>query len=114
MTNAVDTFVDKLLIGLQPNEKQCAEWLDRSVGIVTALLPYIGYENSAMIAKEAYNTGKPVREVILEKGLISKEKMEKMEKIMEIITAKSVTGPDIRDFLHFVDMTTIPLSEIRL
>ncbi len=42
------------------------------------------------------------------------EKMEKMEKIMEIITAKSVTGPDIRDFLHFVDMATIPLSEIRL
>ena len=42
------------------------------------------------------------------------EKMEKMEKIMEIITAKSVTGPDIRDLLHFVDMATIPLSEIRL
>jgi len=40
--------------------------------------------------------------------------MEKMEKIMGIITAKSVTGSDIRDFLHFVDMTTIPLSEIRL
>ncbi|WP_348304473.1 hypothetical protein [Methanothrix sp.] len=39
--------------------------------------------------------------------------MKKMEKIMEIVTAKSVTDPDIRDSLHFVDMATIPLSEIR-
>ena len=42
MTNAVNTFVDKLLLDLQANEKQCEEWLDKSVGIVTALLPHIG------------------------------------------------------------------------
>ncbi|BAL84371.1 putative aspartate ammonia-lyase [Selenomonas ruminantium subsp. lactilytica TAM6421] len=86
LTNAVNTFVDKLLLDLQPNEKQCQEWLDKSVGIVTAMLPHIGYENSAMIAKEAYNTGRPVREVILEKGLISKEKMEKILQPREMTT----------------------------
>ena len=89
MTNAVDTFVEKLLIDLQPNKEQCQEWLDKSVGVVTAMLPHIGYENSAMIAKEAYNTGKPVRQVILEKGLISKEKMEK------ILSPKEMTTPGI-------------------
>lgn len=89
MTNAVDTFVDKLLIDLEPNKEQCQEWLDKSVGVVTAMLPHIGYENSAMIAKEAYNTGKPVREVILEKGLISKEKMDK------ILSPKQMTTPGI-------------------
>lgn len=89
LTNAVNTFVDKLLLDLQPNEKQCQEWLDKSVGIVTAMLPHIGYENSAMIAKEAYNTGRPVREVILEKGLISKEQMEK------ILQPKEMTTPGI-------------------
>ena len=89
MTNAVDTFVEKLLLDLQPNKEQCQEWLDKSVGIVTAMLPHIGYENSAMIAKEAYNTGKPVRQVILEKGLISKEKMEK------ILSPKEMTTPGI-------------------
>ena len=89
MTNAVDTFVEKLLIELQPNKEQCQEWLDKSVGVVTAMLPHIGYENSAMIAKEAYNTGKPVRQVILEKGLISKEKMEK------ILSPKEMTTPGI-------------------
>ena len=57
--------------------------------VVTAMLPHIGYENSAMIAKEAYNTGKPVRQVILEKGLISKEKMEK------ILSPKEMTTPGI-------------------
>ena len=89
MTNAVNTFVDKLLIDLEPNKEQCQEWLDKSVGVVTAMLPHIGYENSAMIAKEAYNTGKPVREVILEKGLISKEKMDK------ILSPKQMTTPGI-------------------
>lgn len=89
MTNAVNTFVDKLLIDLEPNKEQCQEWLDKSVGVVTAMLPHIGYENSAMIAKEAYNTGKSVREVILEKGLISKEKMDK------ILSPKQMTTPGI-------------------
>jgi aspartate ammonia-lyase len=89
MTNAVNTFVDKLLVDLQPNEKQCKEWLDKSVGIVTALLPHIGYENSAMLAKEAYTTGKPIREIILEKGLLSKEKMN------HILSPKQMTHPGI-------------------
>ena len=89
MTNAVNTFVEKLLVGLEPNREQCQEWLDKSVGVVTAMLPHIGYENSAMIAKEAYNTGKPVRQVILEKGLISEEKMNK------ILSPKQMTTPGI-------------------
>ena len=91
MTNAVNTFVDKLLIGLEPNKEQCQEWLDKSVGVVTALLPHIGYENSAMLAKEAYNTGKPIRQVIMEKGLLSKEKME------HILSPKQMTTPGIAE-----------------
>ena len=89
MTNAVNTFVDKLLIDLQPNEKQCEEWLDKSVGVVTALLPHIGYENSAMLAKEAYMTGRPIRQIILEKGLLTKEKMN------HILSPKQMTQPGI-------------------
>ena len=91
MTNAVNTFVDKLLIGLEPNKEQCQEWLDKSVGVVTALLPHIGYENSAMLAKEAYNTGKPIRQVIMEKGLLSKEKME------HILSPRQMTTPGIAE-----------------
>ena len=89
LTNAVNTFVDKLLVDLKPNEEQCKEWLDKSVGVVTALLPHIGYENSAMLAKEAYVTGRPIRQIILEKGLLSQEKME------HILSPKQMTQPGI-------------------
>ena len=89
LTNAVDGFVDKLLLNLQPNTEQCQAWVDKSVGIVTALLPHVGYENSAMLAKEAYNSGRPIQEVILEKGLLTQEQLDK------ILAPKAMTTPGI-------------------
>ncbi len=86
LRNAVDTFVDKLLVGLEPNREQCRKWLDASVGVVTALLPHIGYENSAMLAKEAYNTGRPIRAVILEKHLLEKDKLDHILSPLEMTT----------------------------
>ena len=72
-------------------KKPSQKWLDNSVGVVTALLPHIGYENSAMLAKEAYNTGKPIRQVIMEKGLLSREKME------HILSPRQMTTPGIAE-----------------
>lgn len=89
MTNAVNTFVDKLITDLKANTEQCQEWVDRSVGVVTALLPHIGYEKSAMLAKEAYNSGRPIREIILEKGLMDEEKLN------VLMSPKSMTTPGI-------------------
>ena len=89
ITRAVNTFVDKLLIGLEPNVDQCQKWLDKSVGIVTALLPHIGYEKSAELAREAYTTGKPIREIILDRGILSKEKLE------HILSPRQMTHPGI-------------------
>lgn len=89
ITRAVNTFVDKLLIGLEPNVEQCQKWLDKSVGIVTALLPHIGYEKSAELAREAYTTGKPIREIILDRGILSKEKLE------HILSPRQMTHPGI-------------------
>ena len=89
MTNAVNGFVERLLQKLEPNKEQCQHWVDHSAGIVTALLPHIGYENSAMLAKEAYNSGRPIREVILEKGLLPEERLN------EIMSPMSMTTPGI-------------------
>ena len=89
MTNAVNGFVERLLQKLEPNKEQCQHWVDHSVGIVTALLPHIGYENSALLAKEAYNSGRPIREVILEKGLLTEERLN------EIMSPMSMTTPGI-------------------
>ncbi|MDY3740709.1 MAG: aspartate ammonia-lyase [Selenomonadaceae bacterium] len=89
LTNALHTFVDKLLIDLQPNTEQCKKWVENSVGIVTALLPHIGYEQSAALAKEAYNHNRPIREVILEQGLLEEDKLN------HILSAEQMTTPGI-------------------
>ena len=89
ITRAVDTFIDKLLVDLKPNVEQCQKWLDNSVGIVTALLPHIGYEKSAELAREAYTTGKPIREIILEQGTLSKKELN------HILSPRQMTRPGI-------------------
>lgn len=89
LTNAVNTFTNLCVKGLKANTEQCEEWLDKSVGIITALLPHIGYENSSMLAKEAYKTGRPVRQIILEKGLLAKEAMD------IILSPEEMTQPGI-------------------
>ncbi len=89
LTNAVNKFTKLCVENVQANVEQCQMWLDRSVGIVTALLPHIGYENSSMLAKEAYNTGRPIREIILEKGLLTKEAMD------HILSPEEMTHPGI-------------------
>lgn len=76
LTNAVNTFRILCLENLEADEKQCQKWLDNSVGIVTALLPHVGYENSSMLAKEAYATGRPIRDLILERKLLTKEAID--------------------------------------
>ena len=89
LKNAVNTFVDKLLIDLEVDKEQCEYWLDRSVGIVTALLPHIGYENASALAKEALETDRSVKEIILEKKLLTKEEMD------HILSPKEMTRPGI-------------------
>ncbi|MGI6093324.1 MAG: aspartate ammonia-lyase [Veillonellaceae bacterium] len=89
MTNAVNTFNNLCVKAVKANEAQCEEWLDRSVGIITALLPHIGYENLSILAKEAYTTGRPVRQLILEKGLLTEAAMN------IILSPEEMTKPGI-------------------
>ena len=91
LTRAVDTFVDKLLVDLKPNVEQCQKWLDNSVGIVTALLPHIGYEKSAELAREAYTTGKPIREIILDRDILTKKELN------HILSPRQMTRPGIAE-----------------
>lgn len=93
MTHAVEAFTTLLLKDLKANEKQCEYWLDHSVGIVTALLPHIGYEQSAMLAKEAYNTGRPIKDIILQKGLLSRDQMDSILSPYEM-THPGIAGKD--------------------
>ncbi|MBQ1447666.1 MAG: aspartate ammonia-lyase, partial [Solobacterium sp.] len=78
LTGAVNTFIHNCVEGITANEQRCYDLLHSSVGTITALNPYIGYQAAADTAKEALKTGKPVRELILEKGLLSEEELEKV------------------------------------
>lgn len=76
LTNVVNTLNHKCIQGVKANVERCNELLDSSVGVVTALLPHIGYEQSSLIAKEALSTGRQVKELIISKGLLSAEQLE--------------------------------------
>ncbi len=73
MTGAVDTLTKNCIVGITAREDKCREMVEKSVGTVTAMAPYIGYQRSAAIAKEALKTGIPIREIILREHITSKE-----------------------------------------
>ena len=62
---------------------QCEEYIEKSVGISTALCPYIGYAKSAEIAKKSLKTGISVKELVLEEGLLKEEELKEMMRGVE-------------------------------
>jgi fumarate hydratase class II len=78
LTNGVKVFTGKCIVGLTANEGRCKELVEKSLAMVTALNPYIGYDKAAEIAREAYRTKRSLREVILEKKIMSEEKLNEV------------------------------------
>jgi aspartate ammonia-lyase len=76
LSNGMDTLATKCIDGITANEAHCRDMVLHSIGIVTALNPYIGYKNSTKIAKEALQTGKSVYNLVLEHHLLSKEQLD--------------------------------------
>jgi len=87
LQRAMDTLVEKCVNGITANEDVCHNLVMNSIGLVTALNPYIGYKNSAMIAKEALKTGKGVYELVLEHNILPKEKLD------EILDPENMIAP---------------------
>ncbi len=73
---AVQTFVDNCVVGIRANREHCAELVERSTGMVTALCPLLGYKKAAEYAERALAQGKSVREVILADGAVTREDMD--------------------------------------
>jgi aspartate ammonia-lyase len=74
----MDTLREKCVDGITINAEHNLEMVRHSIGIVTALNPYIGYKNSTKIAKEALATGKSLVDIVLEKQLLSKEQLDEI------------------------------------
>jgi len=70
LANATRTFTEKCVAGLEADAARCRELVDRSPMLATALNPFIGYDQAAAVAKEALKTGRTLREIVLERGLM--------------------------------------------
>jgi fumarate hydratase class II len=77
LTNACVAFETKCVAGIEANTERARDLVERNAIIVTALNPHIGYDNGARIAKEAIATGRSVRELVLESGLMSEEDLDR-------------------------------------
>jgi fumarate hydratase class II len=75
LANSTNVFVDKLLVDLEVNEERCGEIIEQSLMMVTSLAPKIGYEEAAAMAKEAFKTGKTIRELCREKKILSEAEL---------------------------------------
>ena len=87
LKEAAATLTKHCITGITANTGQCEEYIEKSVGISTALCPYIGYAKSAEIAKKSLKTGISVKELVLEEGLLKEEELK------EILKPEKMTQP---------------------
>ena len=78
LTNAIHTLTVNCIVGITANREHCEDLVYSSVGVVTALCPYLGYKKSAELAKEALKKNIKIKDLILHYGLMEKEELEKI------------------------------------
>ncbi|OGQ84463.1 MAG: aspartate ammonia-lyase [Deltaproteobacteria bacterium RIFCSPLOWO2_12_FULL_60_19] len=71
-------FTEKCVVGIEANQQHCEEMIEKSLAMVTALAPVIGYDAAAKIAKESFTTGKTVREVARAHKVLPDDKLDKI------------------------------------
>jgi len=89
LRNAMDTLRRRCVEGLEADAAQCRDLLDRSTAVATALSPYLGYAQTAEIAKESVRTGRPIRDLVLERGLMDAAQLDR------ILSVEAMTRPGI-------------------
>lgn len=89
MTNGVNLFTERCVRGITANKERCERMVAECAGVVTALNPIIGYENASWVAREAVSSGKTVRELVLERGLLDAETLDRL------LTPRALTEPGV-------------------
>jgi fumarate hydratase class II len=89
--NVTKLFTQKCVTGIEANRVRCRDTVERSLAMVTALAPFVGYDRAAKIAQEAHVSGKTVREVARAHKVLSDKKLEK------ILDARRMTHPGVPD-----------------
>ncbi len=89
LKNGIRVFRELAIKNIEANTERCRELVEHSVGIITAINPHIGYEMASRIALEAIQTGNSVRNICLERGILSEEELK------EILDPHEMTKPGI-------------------
>jgi len=87
LTNGVNLFTERCVRGITANRERCQAMVEQSAGVVTALNPLIGYKNASAVAREALASGRAVREIVLEKALLTAETLDR------VLSARAMTEP---------------------
>ena len=87
LTQACHVMREKCVVGITANRERIRHLLERSIGVVTALVPYIGYERASAAAREALETDRGVYELVLEKGWLTKEQLD------DVLSPDAMTKP---------------------
>jgi fumarate hydratase, class II len=85
LSTAIESFTERMLEGTEPNLARIEELMNRSLMLVTALAPEIGYDNAAAIAKHAHKTGKTLKEAGIELGLVDEETFDRVVRAEEMV-----------------------------
>ncbi len=86
LSDGINSFVDQCLVGIVANQERITQLLEQSLMLVTALNPYIGYDNAAKIAKKAHKEGSTLKQAAVASGLVSAEDFDKW------VVAKDMVG----------------------
>jgi len=90
LTRGLNTLREKCVVGITANEERCKEMVHNSIGIVTALLPHIGYKNCSNAAAQALAQKRPVADIVVELGYLTDDKVQ------EYLTPESMCGPTVK------------------
>ncbi|MFD1805290.1 aspartate ammonia-lyase [Pasteurella oralis] len=94
LTNACVNLRDKCIDGITVNKEICENYVFNSIGIVTYLNPFIGHHNGDLVGKICAKTGRGVREVVLEKGLLTEEQLD------DILSVENLMNPTYKAKLN--------------
>ena len=89
LTQALTVFRTRTIEGLQADADRCRELLDRSTAVATALSPYLGYATTAEIAKAAVATNRSIRDLVLERGLMPADRLDR------VLSPEAMTEPGV-------------------
>ncbi|CAM3852463.1 aspartate ammonia-lyase [Mesobacillus zeae] len=96
MTNVFNVFREHCLKGITANEERMAAYVNNSVGVITAINPHVGYETAASIAREAILSNRPVREIVLERGVLTAGELDLILNPFEM-THPGIAGKELLD-----------------